>query len=222
MRPSVSGVKTMRSSPLASTLGCVTEAASAHPLGHHDEMRIELPESLSDGRVVLRPLRADDAAPYAAAFRDDPELGRLVGNEADPDEATVRGWAARVPDDAAEGKGVVLVVTDPTEQGFQGSTLLHSFDWQHRHCEVGVWLVPAARRQGLGSRVVSLMVSWALTELDLLRVEMTTTPDNEAICALAQRLGFTREGMLRKRNVERGRRIDVVWFGVLREEWRGR
>ena len=28
------------------------------------------------------------------------------------------------------------------------------------------------------------------------------------------------EGVLRKRNVERGQRVDVVWFGVLREEWR--
>ena len=32
-------------------------------------------------------------------------------------------------------------------------------------------------------------------------------------------LGFRQEGVLRKRNVERGRRVDIVWFGVLREEW---
>jgi RimJ/RimL family protein N-acetyltransferase len=25
--------------------------------------------------------------------------------------------------------------------------------------------------------------------------------------------------VLRQRNIERGRRVDVVWFGVLREEW---
>jgi len=49
---------------------------------------------------------------------------------------------------------------------------------------------------------------------------MTTTPDNAAVFALARRLGFTQEGVLRKRNVERGQRVDVVWFGVLREEWR--
>ena len=39
--------------------------------------------------------------------------------------------------------------------------------------------------------------------------------------ALAARLGFTHEGVLRARNVERGRRVDVVWFGLLREEWAG-
>jgi RimJ/RimL family protein N-acetyltransferase len=49
---------------------------------------------------------------------------------------------------------------------------------------------------------------------------MTTTPDNAGVFALAERLGFMHEGVLRKRNVERGERVDVAWFGVLREEWR--
>jgi RimJ/RimL family protein N-acetyltransferase len=35
-------------------------------------------------------------------------------------------------------------------------------------------------------------------------------------------MGFAQEGALRERNVERGRHVDVVWFGVLREEWEAR
>lgn len=57
--------------------------------------------------------------------------------------------------------------------------------------------------------------------LDLLRVEMTTTPENPAVPALARRLGFTQEGVLRARNIQRGQRVDIIWFGVLREEWPG-
>jgi RimJ/RimL family protein N-acetyltransferase len=59
----------------------------------------------------------------------------------------------------------------------------------------------------------------AFETLDLLRVEMTTTPDNPVVPKLAGRLGFTYEGTLRKRAVERAQRVDVLWFGVLREEW---
>lgn len=36
---------------------------------------------------------------------------------------------------------------------------------------------------------------------------------------LAARLGFTREARQIQRNIERGRRVDVIRFGVLREEW---
>ena len=185
-------------------------------------MTIELPESLTDGDVVLRRLRAGDAEAYVAAFRADPHLGRLLGMEDDPDEATVRERAGRLPGLAAEGKLVELAISDPADDAFLGSMMLHSFDGAHRRCEVGFWLVPAARRRGLGSRAVGLAVSWALDALDLLRVEMTTTPDNAPVFALARRLGFAQEGVLRKRNVERGVRVDVVWFGVLREDWAGR
>lgn len=169
---------------------------------------------------MLRRLRADDAPAYVAAFRADPELGRLLGMDEDPGEAGIRERAGRLPERAGEGRFVELAIADPEDDACLGSMILHSFDERHRRCEVGFWLVPAARGRGLGSHAVALAVSWALGELDLLRVEMTTTPDNDAVFALARRLGFTHEGVLRKRNVERGVRVDVVWFGVLREEWR--
>ena len=176
-------------------------------------MDIELPASLKGDGVALRRLRTGDAAAYAAAFRDDPELGRLVGTESDPDEA--RCASAIVADRRFE-----LAIVDE-DDAFAGMVLLHSLDERHRHCEVGFWLVPRdARQRAWRPARCELVVSWAFEELDLLRVEMTTTPDNAAVFALAERLGFTHEGVLRKRNVERGQRVDVVWFGVLREEWR--
>jgi len=202
---------------------------AAGGLAHHDEdrardsgqdagVRIDVPDTLTADGVVLRRLRADDAPAYAAAFRDDPELGRLLGMEEDPEEPGLRERAERLPALAAEGRMAELAIGE----AFAGTVTLHSFDEHHRRCEIGFWLVPAARGQGLGSAAVALAVSWAFDALDLLRVEMTTTPDNEAVVALARRLGFEREGVLRKRNVERGQRVDVVWFGVLREEWRPR
>src|SRR4051812_5072923 len=79
-------------------------------------VHIELPASLSGDGVSLRRLRAADAPAYAAAFRDDPELGRLIGTESDPDEARVRertladrrvGLARAAPGDAVAGVGVL-------------------------------------------------------------------------------------------------------------------
>jgi [ribosomal protein S5]-alanine N-acetyltransferase len=169
--------------------------------------------------VLLRPLEAADASPYAAAFRDDPDLGRLLGIAQDPDERSIRERVDGQSQRAEDGKGVELAVVAPATSAFCGSVILHSFDWPNRHCEVGFWVIPEVRNRGVGSRAVSLAVTWALETLDLLRVEMTTTPENLAAPALAERLGFVREGVLRARNVERGQRVDIIWFGVLREEW---
>jgi RimJ/RimL family protein N-acetyltransferase len=184
-------------------------------------MRLELSEPLSDGRVTLRCMCAEDAAASARAFRDDPDLGRLIGVEHDPDEAGIGERIARQGEPAAQGRSFQLAIVDAVSDAFWGTMILHSFDWHSRRAEVGFWLVPGARGRGIGSAAVTLAVSWAFEAYDLLRVEMTTTPENPAVPALARRLGFTQEGVLRARNVERGRRVDIVWFGVLREEWLG-
>lgn len=189
---------------------------------NYGEMRIELPEVLCGERVLLRRMRVEDAGPYAETFRQDPDLGRLVGMKEDPSEQSVRqrvnGQVAR----AQEGKGLQLAIADRATGAFWGAVALYSFDWYSRRCEIGFWVVPGQRCRGVGSEAVALALSWVFGELDLLRVEMTTTPENEGVPPLARRLGFKQEGVLRARNIERGRRVDVVLYGLLREEWQHR
>ncbi len=180
-----------------------------------------MPSRLADEVVALRPLREEDAVGYAAAFRAEPTLGTLLGYEQDPDERSLLERIDRRDERAAEGEALELAIVDPVGDRLWGSLTFHSFAWEHRRGEIGFWIDAAMRRQGIGSDAVSLALTWGFGALDLLRVEMTTTPDNLAVRAVARRLGFSQEGVLRARNVERGRRVDVVWFGLLREEWPG-
>lgn len=184
-------------------------------------MRLEFAQPLTDGRVTLRWMRGEDVAACAQAFRDDPELGRLIGVERDPDEVGLRERIVGQEERAGEGRSIQLVIADADSDAFWGSLILHSWDWTNRRAEVGFWLIPAARGRGLASAAVTLAVSWAFETYDLLRMEMTTTSDNVTVPLLARRLGFTHEGVLRGRNIERGQRVDIVWFGLLRHEWRG-
>ncbi len=178
---------------------------------------IELPTTLSDDRVVLRALIEADIAPYVAAFAEDPELGRLLGVETDPDEQALRQRLERLPVLTADGHFAELAISR-ADGGFLGSLVLHSFDWRNRRAEVGFWVVPTARREGIVRAALKLAIGWMFDGLELERIEMTTTPDNQAVAALAAALGFTREGVMRARNLERGRRVDVVMFGLLRDE----
>ena len=68
-----------------------------------------------------------------------------------------------------------------------------------------------------GATAVSLLVDWAFDALELDRIEITTTPDNAAARALAESLGFSAEGVMIGRNLERGRRVDVVLLARLRK-----
>jgi RimJ/RimL family protein N-acetyltransferase len=178
---------------------------------------LPVPEGLLRDGVALRRLRARDAGPFAAAFRDDPELGVVIGADEDPTENGVRRFIARQPGLRARGEFLGLAVTDETRRPFLGHVMLHTLDFRHRRGEIGYWLVPAARGHGTGRTAVSLLVEWAFARLDLERLEITTTPDNTAARALAKSLGFEQEGIMRARNLERGKRVDVVLLARLRK-----
>jgi RimJ/RimL family protein N-acetyltransferase len=178
---------------------------------------LPVPDGLERDGVVLRRLRARDAGAFAAAFREDPKLGVWIGAEEDPTENSVRRFIARQPGLRARGEFLGLAVTDITKRPFLGHVMLHTVAWRHRRAEVGYWLVPQARGRGIGRTAVALVVGWAFTELGLERIEITTTVDNEAARALAASLGFHEEGVMVARNLERGRRVDIVLLAKVRK-----
>jgi hypothetical protein len=90
-------------------------------------MKIEPPDRLADDHVTIRPMRSEDAGPYAAAFDDDTDLGRLLGVEHDPDEQTVRQRVEGQAQRAEDGMAVELAIADPATDAFWGSVILHSF-----------------------------------------------------------------------------------------------
>jgi RimJ/RimL family protein N-acetyltransferase len=108
--------------------------------GRCDAMKITLPTRVIDGNVGLRPLRDEDAAAYAGAFVADPELGRMLGTEQDPDESWVRDRVKSHERRAAEGTSVPLAIVD--RDAFCGAVSVFAFDPHHRRCEVGYWGQP--------------------------------------------------------------------------------
>jgi ribosomal-protein-alanine N-acetyltransferase len=177
------------------------------------------PGRLQAGEVVLRDVGEGDVAPYVAAFADDPDLGRLLGMDDDPTPEWVQGGIARAAEARAAGRFLEVAVAASHDDAFLGSLLVHSLHARHRRAELGFWLIPAARGRGVARGALELLIDWAWDALDVDRLEMSTTTDNERVPAVAAGLGFAREGTMRARNLERGERVDVVMFGLLREQW---
>src|SRR3954466_15637809 len=126
---------------------------------------IPVPDDLRSNGVALRRLRGRDAGPFAAAFREDPELGILIGAEEDPSENGVRRFIARQPGLRARGEFLGLAVTDESKRPFLGHVMLHTVAWRHKRAEIGYWLVPEARGQRVGTKAVGLLIDWAFETL---------------------------------------------------------
>jgi len=102
--------------------------------------------------------------------------------------------------------------------------------------EMGYWIAREARRQGFALAAARLVVRWAFEEIGIQRLEILAYPGNAASQALAEKLGFRREGVLRGfLAVEPGKgragrvelpagstlppRDDQVQFSLLRSDW---
>ena len=88
--------------------------------------------------------------------------------------------------------------------------------------EVGYWLVPEARGEGYATEAVSLLLDHAFETSGRHRVYASVVDFNESSRALVERLGFAEEGRLRDHVFLEGEYRDVVYYGLLREEWDGR
>lgn len=92
-----------------------------------------------------------------------------------------------------------------------------------RSAEIGYWLGPEARGQGLMTAAVHLMIDWAFDDegLGLSRVFWQAYVGNWSSRRVAWRLGFRHEGTVRGYAIQRGQRRDA-WLGtLLREDPRG-
>jgi RimJ/RimL family protein N-acetyltransferase len=70
------------------------------------------------------------------------------------------------------------------------------------------------------TRAVRLLCEWLLEE-GVGRIEIRTHPGNEASQKLAQRAGFTREGLERKSIWLHGQRHDAIVWSLLPTDPRG-
>jgi RimJ/RimL family protein N-acetyltransferase len=89
-----------------------------------------------------------------------------------------------------------------------------------RAAEVGYWLDAGWEGRGLITRAVTATLDWAFGPLGLRRVKLGALASNERSIAVAERLGFRREGLFRAAVVMSDVEYDVVGYGLLAREWR--
>lgn len=158
--------------------------------------------------AVMRPLRSDDAEPIARACTD-AQIGlwtqvpvpytladaeQFIESRAGEDQV----WAI----DAGGLAGVIGLRN--TRDAVPGRTT-----------EVGYWVAPWARGRGLATAALSAVRDEA-DAAGVARIEWSALAGNTASVRVAERSGFTIEGLRRCGMVHRGRLVDVVVGGWVR------
>lgn len=105
---------------------------------------------------------------------------------------------------------------------FAGSVRYHEIDWENRSTEFGYWLGSEFEGKGLITKVCEVMITHAFETLKLNRIVIICDTANPKSGAVAERLGFIKEGVLRQAEWLKDCFIDQFVYSLLADEWRGR
>ena len=105
------------------------------------------------------------------------------------------------------------------ELGPVGVTGLGELAPRDRRAVVGTWLGRALWGTGTNAECKALVAHLAFALCGLERLGAYSNPDNARSTRALERLGFVREGTLRRWHRHGDRVLDVHVFGLLREEW---
>jgi len=169
----------------------------------------EQPVILSDGIVALRTWEPADAASVFAACQD-PVIARFLPIPQPYTEATSRAFIARRIADWNGDDERSFAITDAATGAVVGAIARHRRA-EHR-VESGYWLATWARGRGFATPALRLIADWSLRE-GFIRLELFTDPDNSASGKVAERAGFTFEGVRRAWDTDRdGNPADGLFY----------
>ena len=166
---------------------------------------------LRTGRVGLRPFRVGDAADVAAACTD-PDILRFTFMQEGLTELDAREWIERSNERWPHGQPR-FAIADPGDDRVLGQVGMAANE-HLRSAEAYYWVSPTARRRGIASRALGLVADWAFEE-GVERLFLLIHPENTPSNRLAERLGFSREGVLWSYEPFKGHRPDLASWSLL-------
>jgi RimJ/RimL family protein N-acetyltransferase len=172
-------------------------------------------DPLVDGPTALRAWREADIPALVEACQD-PEIPRWTRVPSPYGESDARAYMLQRYDAIATATAApYAIVRAADDTKLLGSIALMDLNWEQKRGEVGYWLARDARGAGHATRAVQTICRWGVEHLGLERIALMASTDNPASQRVAERAGFTREGVLRSSYRGRDGRQDMVAFGLL-------
>jgi len=112
-----------------------------------------------------------------------------------------------------------FAIFDAKTSEFLGGTGLNQPSKIHKFYNLGYWVRVSRQNRGISSEATQILAKSGFEDLPINRIEILTAVENIPSQKAAEKSGATREGILRKRLVIRGRVHDAVMFSFIREDF---
>ncbi len=174
---------------------------------------------ISNDRLRLRAMRRADL-PLFVSWLNDPQviegLIHYIPLSLEDEEAWYESMRKRPREEHP------LMIEIRTAKGWEpiGNCSLMDIDWRVRQAEFGI-VIGAKQHwnRGFGTSALKLMLKHGFHTLNLNRIYLRVHATNQRAIRSYEKAGFVREGTLRQAHYHDGAYVDVIFMGVLRDEW---
>lgn len=169
---------------------------------------------LETERLRLREIMPDDAKAIFRCFSDE-EVTRYYGQGAFTTLEQAEQLIDLFAKNRLERRGIRWGIELKDRKGLVGTIGFNAWAPKHKRAEIGYELHPDYWRQGYAREAASAVLTFGFQELGLDRVGAVVFIDNEASHALLNRLGFEKEGLLRKYIHQNGKSYDTYVYSLI-------
>lgn len=169
-------------------------------------------------KVWLRPLETRDMPAYVAGMNDT-DVGGPAGYQAPMSVEQATGWLEHVNEQWKKGEGFFFAVCELGDDRFIGTTWLKDVNFWHGSAELAIYMDHDHIGAGYGSDAQRALLRFAFNSVGLERVWLTVFVSNARAIRSYEKLGFTREGVMRRSWRGTNGLEDSVLMAILRDEW---
>lgn len=169
-------------------------------------------------RLALRQVRPSDAPALFAIFSN-PAVTRYYDQPTFTELAQAEALAARMQQRFAEKRTIRWAITRADDDRLIGTCGFA--EWKrHFHCAaIGYELAQGEWGQGIMTEVLTAVLTYGFTQMQLNRIEAYVMTGNTASMRLLQKLGFQEEGLLRQYGYWQNAYHDLHLFALLKREF---
>lgn len=179
---------------------------------------------LRTARLLLRPFQLDDAKDVLEFANEENEFGRTFSSDEEFASMHIQGPVTHQMVDSL----LAHIIDTPwrdhprfaiVSEGKAIGEVELKIDHDHLVAELAYGIARRHWGKGFATEAAHSVLGYGFNTFNLAKVYAWLDPRNVRSKRVLEKLGMRQEGLLRSHGIRRGKRVDSLIYGLLRDEW---
>ncbi len=174
-------------------------------------------ENIKTERLILREITKDDVNEIFEIFSDE-DVAKFDWFAPIKDIDAALKFIQRYKESFEEKEEITWGIALKETNKLIGICCLGNFESDSRRAEIGYDIKKTEWNKGYATESVKAITEYGFNKLNLNRIEAFITPGNDASVKVLKNLGYTQEGIVRERDLIKGKLEDGIIMAILKRD----